>query len=191
MEETELVGNALCLDFANTVNKRPDPDRDSLSSVVALRTWATAAALEPAHEMQGRATDLAAARRLREAVYRVFSAVAAGQEPNQRDIVPILETYAAALRSAQLRREDTGFGLRWPAPHMVREITWMVAASATQLLLSGPLDRVGECPSCHWLFLDTSRGGQRRWCSMAVCGSRDKSQRYYTTKPHSQEEDPS
>jgi predicted RNA-binding Zn ribbon-like protein len=58
----------------------------------------------------------------------------------------------------------------------------MIAASAAQLLLNGPLERVGECPSCHWLFLDTSRGGRRRWCSMAVCGARVKAQRYYATR---------
>jgi predicted RNA-binding Zn ribbon-like protein len=47
------------------------------------------------------------------------------------------------------------------------------------LLTQGQLDRLGECPSCGWLFLDTSKNRRRRWCSMATCGSRDKARRYY------------
>ncbi|MGH8826162.1 MAG: CGNR zinc finger domain-containing protein [Jiangellaceae bacterium] len=50
-----------------------------------------------------------------------------------------------------------------------------------QLLTTGPLDRIGRCPGCGCLFLDTSRNGRRRWCSMSTCGSRTKSARYYAT----------
>jgi predicted RNA-binding Zn ribbon-like protein len=41
--------------------------------------------------------------------------------------------------------------------------------------------RVRECDGeeCPVLFLDTSRNGSRRWCSMEVCGSRHKSSTYY------------
>ena len=66
-----------------------------------------------------------------------------------------------------------------PDPSASPVATGAVAASAVRLLLDGPLDRIGECASCCWLFLDTSRGGRRRWCSMAVCGARVKARRYY------------
>jgi len=29
-------------------------------------------------------------------------------------------------------------------------------------------------PTCTMLFLDTTKGRARRWCSMAVCGNRAK-----------------
>ena len=48
-------------------------------------------------------------------------------------------------------------------------------ASAAALLRDGPLDRLRQCPGpdgwCGWLFLDRSRNGSRRWCSMALCGN--------------------
>ena len=188
MGETEFVGNVLCLDFANTVNKRPNPDRDALASVGALSQWAEAAARRLANEplrvtpAPGSSAELARARRLREAIYRVFSAIASGGEPRHADFATIVTTYASALAAAQPRHDGSHFSLCWPPPHTVRQLTWMIAASAAQLLLNGPLERVGECPSCHWLFLDTSRGGRRRWCSMAVCGARVKAQRYYATR---------
>ena len=49
-------------------------------------------------------------------------------------------------------------------------------------LLAGPrLDRVRCCanPECGWLFLDDSRAGKRRWCSMQSCGNRAKARRHY------------
>jgi predicted RNA-binding Zn ribbon-like protein len=41
--------------------------------------------------------------------------------------------------------------------------------------------RVRECsgPECPVLFLDESRNGSRRWCSMEVCGARAKAATYY------------
>jgi predicted RNA-binding Zn ribbon-like protein len=41
--------------------------------------------------------------------------------------------------------------------------------------------RVRECAdaSCPVLYLDTSRNGSRRWCSMEGCGARAKSAAYY------------
>jgi len=185
--EAGFVGNVLCLDFANTVNKRPNPHRDALASVDAFTQWAEAAELRLAGEplrdtpAPGPSAELAQGRRLREAIYRVFSAVASGEEPRAADFATIVTTYASVLAAAQPRHDGSRFSLYWPPPYTVRQITGMVAASAAKLLLNGPLERVGECPSCHWLFLDTSRGGRRRWCSMAVCGARAKARGYYAT----------
>lgn len=41
--------------------------------------------------------------------------------------------------------------------------------------------RVRECSGeeCPVVFLDESRNGSRRWCSMEVCGSRAKAASYY------------
>jgi predicted RNA-binding Zn ribbon-like protein len=39
---------------------------------------------------------------------------------------------------------------------------------------------VREClgPNCGWLFIDTSRGGQRRWCSDRSCGTHARVRRF-------------
>ena len=48
-------------------------------------------------------------------------------------------------------------------------------------LIGGKLDKVRRCanPECGWLFLDDSRAGKRRWCSMSACGNRAKARRHY------------
>jgi predicted RNA-binding Zn ribbon-like protein len=51
---------------------------------------------------------------------------------------------------------------------------------AVHLRASQP-DRIRRCahPDCVLWFLDTSRSGARRWCSMATCGNRTKARRHY------------
>jgi predicted RNA-binding Zn ribbon-like protein len=53
--------------------------------------------------------------------------------------------------------------------------------SAGDLLTGGRLSRVRQCanPACLWLFVDDSKAGTRRWCSMASCGNRAKANRHY------------
>jgi predicted RNA-binding Zn ribbon-like protein len=49
------------------------------------------------------------------------------------------------------------------------------------LLSSGARTQIHECggDGCGWLFLDTSRNGRRRWCTMQGCGNRAKARRFY------------
>ena len=52
------------------------------------------------------------------------------------------------------------------------------------MLVGNQLDRVRQCanPDCGWLFLDNSKSGNRRWCSMSACGNRAKAHRHYLRK---------
>jgi len=58
-------------------------------------------------------------------------------------------------------------------------VPWICAAAMVDLLETRA-DRVRGCanPDCVLWFLDTSRPGTRRWCSMAACGNRDKAIRH-------------
>ncbi len=89
---------------------------------------------------------------------------------------------AHAPARTTLRRDRTGFAwdvdLRGTtALGQLAPLLW----SAGDLLASGKLDRVRRCanPECGWLFLDDSRAGKRRWCSMSACGNRAKARRHY------------
>src|SRR5690606_24380823 len=55
-----------------------------------------------------------------------------------------------------------------------------VALAAGRLLGSVHPSRVRRCASreCLLWFVDTSKGGRRRWCSMARCGNRAKAARH-------------
>ena len=58
-------------------------------------------------------------------------------------------------------------------------VPWMCATELVDLLEERG-DRISGCanPDCILWFLDTTRPGTRRWCSMAACGNRDKAIRH-------------
>ncbi|MGH9133962.1 MAG: CGNR zinc finger domain-containing protein [Ilumatobacteraceae bacterium] len=57
---------------------------------------------------------------------------------------------------------------------------WLAADDLLDLLETRP-GRIRQCahPRCVLWFVDTSRNGSRRWCSMAGCGNRSKAQQHY------------
>ena len=67
-------------------------------------------------------------------------------------------------------------GLRWHAEDPVSATFSLLARDALDLATSPQFARVRECagPRCGALFLDTSRPGTRRWCSMEICGNQAK-----------------
>jgi predicted RNA-binding Zn ribbon-like protein len=62
-------------------------------------------------------------------------------------------------------------------------VPWACAAELVALLEASG-ERVRPCanPECVLWFVDTSRPGTRRWCSMAACGNRDKAARHGRTR---------
>ncbi|MGH8892099.1 MAG: CGNR zinc finger domain-containing protein [Actinomycetes bacterium] len=182
----ELVGNALCLDFTNTVNSRPHPARDELATAHGAVDWAQAVGLSLRSPPRAQVEEvLKQLRGLRETVFAVFSATAGGGEPPRAPLRRLVDAYSTALGNATWHRDSGTVVPEWSSIRRLPELAWPVSASAMHLLTGGPLDRVRSCPSCGWLFLDVSKNGLRRWCSMATCGSRTKSARYFArTKGH-------
>jgi predicted RNA-binding Zn ribbon-like protein len=62
-------------------------------------------------------------------------------------------------------------------PRLVaRDVVGAVFAAASRLAVLGQWERVKICPAddCRWAFYDRSRNHSRTWCSMQVCGNREK-----------------
>ena len=192
MNESDGSGNFLCLDFANTWGDRSDPGSDKLTSYEELLRWARRAKIvedgecraleELARRDETESSGmLEAAIELRDTIFRLFSAAAAGEAPSERDVADL----DAALDAVPRRRLYRGGGCcewEWPADAPdLRQILWPVVLAAAELATSSEVSRIRECaaPDCNWLFLDSSRGGRRRWCDMATCGNRAKARRYY------------
>ncbi|MGH7586689.1 MAG: CGNR zinc finger domain-containing protein [Gemmatimonadales bacterium] len=193
MPELSLVGNHPALDFTNTVGGW-DGDRvreDRLRDYGDLLLWSRKAGLlAPAdaralerqaaigREEAGRVLERA--RDLRSALYRTLTAALSRQQPPQADLARLNREVARARAAERLVPGRDTFA--WKAgeePSLDRPVQ-LVAAATARLLVEGPLVRIHRCPgeNCGWLFLDTSRGGRRRWCDMATCGNLDKVRRF-------------
>jgi predicted RNA-binding Zn ribbon-like protein len=72
------------------------------------------------------------------------------------------------------------FSFTWQDLPALDQMLWPIVRSTADLLTSGELERVRQCPGeeCGWLFLDASRSGRRQWCDMAECGNLAKVRRF-------------
>lgn len=184
----------LCLDFVNTVDHRHSAERfaEHLKSYGDLLSFAVQSGVlsqgERAQLEKAASRNLAAAHhtiqeavKLREALYRIFAALATSR-PARSDDLRVLNRHAqAALRHMQLRSANGGFGWGWQQTTALHAPLWRIAKSAADLLVSGEVPAVRECAAetCGWLFLDRSRNRTRRWCDMKICGNRAKARRHY------------
>lgn len=190
LDQLELVGGNICLDFTNSVNRRPDPEVDYFSSYADFLAWAEQAKLLNLQERQT-LSDLAQqqpehadnligrVRSLRETIYRLFADLAHNQQPNPKDLEAIQSSYAFACQRASLVAEQGSYVFCWNLTHHLEGPIWPLVYAAGELLRSDQLQRLKICPSCGWLFIDLSKNAQRRWCSMNSCGARDKMRRYH------------
>lgn len=86
-----------------------------------------------------------------------------------------------ALRHARLSKQVGLFGLQVSCEVCRLDLILnRLSIAAEALLRSDDIARIKNCERCSWLFVDRGRGRPRRWCSMATCGSRAKSARYYS-----------
>lgn len=187
----------LCLDFANTIDWRTsDHPDESIKGYADLVNWGRGAGLVSDHQARqllreaARHADEASAvveqaRLIRGAIYRVFSAIAAGGRPKKSDIDLLNDALAQAMCHSRIVQTPAGFVWGWEggADALDRPL-WPVMRSAVELLSSGQLAQVRECAGegCGWLLLDVSRNRLRRWCDMKSCGNRAKVRRHYERK---------
>jgi predicted RNA-binding Zn ribbon-like protein len=184
IEDVPHLGGTLCLDFVNTVEPRNAAEQIDLLQERddVLRWGAVAGILERPARRKARASqlseaeaaeELARARALREAVYAAGSAAAHGGRPGSRALAAIQAAFAQAMARSELTDLDGEYGWRSSADG-VDLVLDAVAKDAVDLLLSPSRTRIKECGGCGWLFVDATKSGTRRWCSMAVCGTRAK-----------------
>jgi predicted RNA-binding Zn ribbon-like protein len=195
IDNLRLDGGVLCLDFVNTIPDRFDgSNRDHLQSFNDLIYWARKAkvidgaestSLEKASTSNERkAKDFfAEAIQLRSLIYSLFQPVSQQQKLKAFDLEQFNKLVSKYFQFLQLAAERDGFAEQWSfESNHFYSITAPIVKSAYDLLLSDKLHRVKQCPNCGWLFLDATKNGKRRWCSMQDCGSAVKALEYYYRK---------
>ncbi|WP_199443096.1 CGNR zinc finger domain-containing protein [Umezawaea beigongshangensis] len=148
------------------LNSRPlvnGEEQDALGDPAAGRRWARE------HGGDGSLAELALLREARDLLRDVVS----GHSPPAA-LSPLLD----GVRRVP---EFTSDGLRWTVetpPHARLAVEVVLAWAAAEEQLPG---RLRPCANdeCQLFLLDRSRANRARWCSMAVCGNREKARRHY------------
>ena len=161
----------VALDLAGTLAARLKPSpRELLAHPSDLARWLVAAERTDAIPEVTQA-DVGLARTLRESIYSLALA----------------QIHRKALPD-EARRKLNRFAAEAPAvPQLGKDGRIHISGKPQQLLASIARDaillfggetgtRLRQCQgeSCALLFLDTSRSGERRWCSMSGCGNKSK-----------------
>lgn len=191
IDQVRLDGGRPCLNFINTVHRRPvEPGDEYLHTLDDFLDWLVHAGILPPGDRSrlGRGGDdsgelLERVLDLRERLHRVFGPVARGGTPAARDMASLSAIVSRARGRQVLEWANGNAQWRTPVPQAPDiSLTDPLVIDTAELLTTGRLDRVRECdPSegCGWLFEDTSRNGSRRWCSMDTCGSAAKARAWY------------
>ncbi|MFG2647297.1 CGNR zinc finger domain-containing protein [Streptomyces sp. NPDC048436] len=167
-----------CLDLVATTHPV-----DRLDSVDRLRAWLAGAGLIPDRTALPGATPawLVAFRELRGSVRQLVLAELEGRPA---------DTALAQVNALAAPAPPAPHAVRTPEGRLVRTLRGdpgcaallaAVARDAVELLTdpaARALLRQCEGDNCPIVYLDTSRGRRRRWCSSEVCGNRERVARH-------------
>jgi len=192
------IGGRLCLDFNNTVDWHllEAGAGEKLLSYRRLVDWGEEAGLldsaagnglvEAARREPGggeRALERALA--VRNTIHGIFMRIALVEPPASDCIAELNALLAESPAQVRPGSGESRFEWAWPGEdtdptHMLWPVVW----SAGRLLTSPDVDLVKTCANedCGWLFVDSSRKHNRKWCEMGVCGNRAKARRFYARK---------
>ncbi|MEU0581891.1 CGNR zinc finger domain-containing protein [Streptomyces griseoincarnatus] len=148
------------------LNSRPlvnGDERDALGDPAGGRRWARD------HGGEGSLAELALLRETRDVLRDIVRG-----ESSPAALSPLLE-------GVHQIPEITSAGLQWTVktpPHARLAVEVVLAWAATEKHMPG---RLRPCANdeCQLFLLDRSRANRARWCSMAVCGNREKARRHY------------
>lgn len=160
----------LVQDFVNT--EIPEWHRDDVATPAALRDWLARRGLAAAGDPV-EAELFVAARALRSALRELALANTLGDPPDR----PRRAALDAALARFPLsiRMGDDGPVVAPAGEGAERGLAAIVAAVAAASH-DGSWARLKACrqATCGWVFYDVSRNRSSSWCSMRVCGGREK-----------------
>lgn len=168
MRSFTWVGGRPSVNFTATLGKRLQEPIERIPAPADLSRWFRAAGLTdalievtPRHHNQ--------AIELREALYALFTGTAS-------DVEVVNRWSSRPLPGPRLTPELV---VERPTTDAKGLLTRLARDGVE--LLTGPLrDRIHTCAAddCSLLFVDESRAGRRRWCSMNTCGARAKMSHY-------------
>jgi predicted RNA-binding Zn ribbon-like protein len=155
--------------------------REWLSTPAELADWLREAGL-PVDGPFGE-SDLTRAHELREALRLLLQAN--NGRPLSREAVSVFNAAVAAARLSPELDERGNVTLELYGRGIDAALGRIVAV-ALEAMLDGRWARLKACRNCRWAFHDYSRNKSASWCSMLLCGGRQKTRNYRRRKKAAQ-----
>ena len=177
-----FLGNQLALDFLNTRPVQDGEAQELLPDFEALLRWFRAAELlsnQNVSALQSRSARarhvLEELRRFREDLRKELLSLEAGADLHRTTVDKLNALLATHPMIATVKQTEKGLhmGLSFVA-NKPEDLFAPLAQAAAELFARADRSRLRKCGHCVLHFLDTSKKGTRRWCSMQLCGNRLK-----------------
>ncbi len=168
-QRRRFLSGRSCLDFTHTGGDGEAARWEILHTAADLERWVGLILGTPVSATEA---DLDPTRRVRNAISHLARARAAGAPLGPADVRLVNAAARPAPPTPTLRADGSAEAAIVPMDAALSGL----ARDAIELL-TGPLrDRIRVCAAdnCGLLLVDASRRGDRRWCSMQVCGNRAK-----------------
>ncbi len=180
-KQFHLVGGRLCLDFLNTANwnKLGTVATEKLESEADITRWCRAIGKIEYIQPQFDDALLESLQEFRALLRHIFLSVINKGKLTNSDLKALNLAGSHLSNSILCIHENS---IRFDPTVSLKQI---VLFSAVPILTSqSEITRVKMCggDNCGWLFLDESKNRRRRWCSMEMCGNREKARRHYKRK---------
>jgi predicted RNA-binding Zn ribbon-like protein len=181
LAELPFIAGDVALDFVNSAEQRGHPEAiDVLRTPADLLNWGRRYGLLDADAAtRSGAGELRRALAARELLYALFLDRVAGRRAAGEQLTRLADLVAVAYRAASLTQSESGeLAWCWSRSDLA-SIRHTAVTAAAQLLAADPPPRLKQCPGdhCGWFFIDVTKRGNRRWCSMSECGQDAKSAR--------------
>ncbi|UZR99798.1 CGNR zinc finger domain-containing protein [Chondrinema litorale] len=176
----KLIGGEECFDFTNTVSWRETAHpHDWLDIEENLARWAQITGIlnegQAKHLIKISNEELEYVKSIRVFLYQLFNSQITKGSISKDSLYELSELTQKANKHQVLSPSPTGYIWSWQQSiKPIELVLFTIIKSASDVLTRGDLSRIKKCPSCQWLFLDTSKNKRRRWCTMEDCGNRHK-----------------
>ena len=168
-QRRRFLTGRISLDFTHTGGTGEAARWEILHTAADLERWI---GLIIGLEVTATEADIELARGVRNAISRLARARAAGERFRSADVRIVNAAAEQAPPTLTLRSD--GSTIR-PTVSLEGALS-ALARDAIDLFTGSLRDRIRVCAAdnCGLLLVDASRRGDRRWCSMQVCGNRAK-----------------
>lgn len=180
------LGGAAWINLMNTVVMRNKQPADLLADPEIIKSWLEEnGLLLPDIDHPSDQVNHDRIRTLLAALRKIFTQVLNDLEYQGSLSAPVFDEIKTCTEALEVKLttscQGTKLVLEYEGKTPMDHIGYTIIYSMFDTLSSVSPDRIRKCEheNCILHFVDVSKSGQRRWCSMERCGNRHKATQFY------------
>ncbi|MGY8985714.1 MAG: CGNR zinc finger domain-containing protein [Sphingomonadales bacterium] len=188
MVNKKSPSSTLCLEFSNKFSKDEHFDYEKLiiwAKNSGTTNNITADQLLEYSKSYPFKTDpvIFEAKILAKTINHIYASIAEGKNPLEEDVVFLNGSIEKTFQNLIIT-PTTSLKFRWgwkePQIASPEQPLWRIILNAGETLVETNPKKIKKCEGleCYKLFIDKSKAGRRKWCSMETCGNRTKTRKY-------------